>query len=105
MQIHCTRTVLPDFPYGAGGWNLVGNPYPSALDWDAVVASFSADDKMESAVYYYSASAGHYKSYVNGIGSGSRYIPAMQGMMVKVKSPLTSGDVYFTNAQPQNPIG
>jgi len=98
MQIHCTRTVLPDFPYGAGGWNLVGNPYPSALDWDAVVASFSADDKMESAVYYYSASAGHYKSYVNGIGSGSRYIPAMQGMMVKVKSPLTSGDVYFTNA-------
>ena len=37
------------------GFNLVGNPYPSAIDWDA--ASGWTKTNIDNAVYYFKASA------------------------------------------------
>jgi hypothetical protein len=72
-----------------GGWNLLGNPFPSAIDWDGVTKGSGMDD----ALYYYDNSAPRYRYYValsGGIGTaynnGSRYIPAMQGFMVHAKT-------------------
>ena len=72
------------------GINLVGNPYPSAIDWDAV--SGWTRTNIDNAIYYFNASAtdqygGTYSSYVNGISSdgvASNVIPSMQGFLVHV---------------------
>jgi hypothetical protein len=68
------------------GFNLVGNPFTSGLDWDAVVAANNIWNNVGAAIYF--TSNGRTYSYVNGItvpndlGDG-RYIPAMQGFFVK----------------------
>lgn len=72
------------------GLNLVGNPYPSAIDWDA--AAGWTKTNIDDAVYYFKASAtdeygGTYSSYINGISSDgivSNIIPSMQGFFVHV---------------------
>ncbi len=71
------------------GFNLVGNPYPSPVDWDA--AGWTKIN-IDTAVYYFNASAtdeygGTYSSYIKGISSdgfATNIIPSMQGFFVHV---------------------
>ncbi|MCJ7821256.1 MAG: T9SS type A sorting domain-containing protein, partial [Bacteroidales bacterium] len=74
------------------GFNLVGNPYPSAIDWDA--AGWTKT-KIDNAIYYFRASTtdeygGTYSSYINGIstapGEATNIIPSMQGFFVHVSN-------------------
>ncbi len=69
------------------GWNLVGNPYPSMLDWDLV--SFSST--MDKALYVYDNKLDRYSSYVNGIGvnGGTSEIASTQSFFVKSSSETT----------------
>ncbi|HZM12633.1 MAG TPA: T9SS type A sorting domain-containing protein [Bacteroidales bacterium] len=71
------------------GFNLVGNPYPSPVNWDA--AGWTKIN-IDTAVYYFKASAtdeygGTYSSYIKGISSdgfATNIIPSMQGFFVHV---------------------
>lgn len=53
------------------GWNLVGNPYPSPLDWDAVVAANAA--VVEAALYRRIAKGTlnvvSWGKYISGVGT------------------------------------
>ena len=74
------------------GWNLVGNPYPSTIDWDA--ASGWTKTGLDNTVYMKDngAIAGTYATYVGGVGGtngGSRYIPIGQAFWVKATSAPT----------------
>jgi len=66
------------------GWNLVGNPYPSTIDWDA--ATGWTKTNINNAIY--SENNGNWATYINGVGTngGSRYIPPCQGFFVKATS-------------------
>lgn len=72
------------------GYNLVGNPYPSPIDWDAI--SGWTKINIDDALYYFKASTtdefgGTYSTYINGIssdGQASAIIPSMQGFFVHV---------------------
>ncbi len=72
------------------GFNLIGNPYPSPIDWDAAPGWNRTN--IDDAVYFFSASTtdqygGTYSSYVNGIpsdGKASNIISSMQGFFVHV---------------------
>jgi hypothetical protein len=72
------------------GFNLVGNPYPSPINWDA--ASGWTKTNIDNALYYFKASTtdqydGTYSSYVGGISSdglATGIIPSMQGFFVHV---------------------
>ncbi|NQV01215.1 MAG: T9SS type A sorting domain-containing protein [Bacteroidia bacterium] len=81
--IALTRT-----PGAGNGWNLMGNPYPSAVDWTQLSRS-----QVDNAVYVWSGFL--YKSYVGGVGSFDGIIPPEQGFFVKVGDAYTSGTVTF----------
>ena len=78
------------------GYNLMGNPYPSAIDWDAASGWTKTD--MDNAIYFFKGN--QYASYVNGAGinGGTRYIPAMQGFFVrKDQSSFGTGTLKMDN--------
>lgn len=58
------------------GANLLGNPYPSYIDWDQVSGY--------GAVYYWNGAAFVAYPETGGLGLGSRYIPPMQGFFIVV---------------------
>ncbi|MCD6556243.1 MAG: hypothetical protein J7K64_03530, partial [Bacteroidales bacterium] len=74
------------------GWNLFGNPYVSAVDWDNAGLN---KDSIENFVYYYDDTQDKYLCYGgnppwnnNGvsINGGTQYIPAGQAFMIKSSS-------------------
>jgi hypothetical protein len=75
------------------GWNLVGNPYPSPLDWSTVPIPAG----VGSALYVFQSTgpyAGQYRSYQNGLG-GSPIVPLGQGFFVRASAPAA---LAFSNA-------
>ena len=74
------------------GWNMVGNPYPSTIDWDAV--SGWTKTNISSATYIWNNTAQQYAVYQGGVGTngGSRYIASSQAFWVQTTgdSPLLS---------------
>jgi hypothetical protein len=72
------------------GFNLVGNPYPSPIDWDA--PSGWTRTNIDNALYYFEASStdeygGTYVTYLNGVSSNglaTNLIPSMQGFLIHV---------------------
>jgi len=95
------------------GFNLVGNPYPSPINWNA--AGWTKTN-IDDALYFFKASGtdqygGSYSSYVNGNSSdgvANAIIPSMQGFFVRVSTgtyPVTatlgfSNNVRVTNLAP-----
>ncbi len=79
------------------GWNLIGNPYPSTLDWDA--ASGVTRTGVNNAIYMWDGRTNRYVTYVTGIGTngGTRYIGSMQGFFVKVGTSGGTGSVTLNN--------
>lgn len=64
------------------GYNFVGNPFTSAIDWDA--DNGWTKSNIEEAIYVYND--GNWDTYINGAGAndGSRYIAMNQGFFVQV---------------------
>ncbi|WP_460501964.1 beta strand repeat-containing protein, partial [Hymenobacter agri] len=84
------------------GLQLVGNPYPSPLDWSLVTA---ADRPNVDGIMYVFVSddptnpyTGSYKFYNNGIGTISPVLPLGQGFFVKVSAGQTSGSLSLKNS-------
>ena len=90
----------------SNGFNLVGNPYPSPVDWNSVALT-----GIDNAIYFFTAGVdnrytGTYTSYVNGVstdGRSSSIIPLMQGFFVRVSDPEdgrypSTGSLKFTNS-------
>ena len=95
--------------FEGGGWNLVSNPLPAGLDWDA--AGWGRTN-LDGALYYWNNTG--YISYTGGVSTpptpNANIIPSMQGFFVKANaaSPAlsltenqkaTSGGSYFRTAQ------
>lgn len=67
------------------GWNFVGNPYTSPIDWNDVKAMNSGIDGSYYAFNTTGEYSGNYSSYngVTGTNGGTRNIASMQGFFVK----------------------
>lgn len=104
-------------PLSTDSWNLIGNPYPSALDFDIFHANNST--LVEGVAYYWSQatapsnsapgnqgsnfSQNDYATYTVGSGGAAgasgevptRFVPSGQGFFI---NGLANGNVTFTNA-------
>lgn len=94
-NVTLTNTVSSDVT--SDGWNLIGNPYPSTLDWDA--ASGWTKTNINNAIYFWDPVNNRYASYVAGVGTngGTRYIPAMQAFWVKTSTSGVAGTLGMNN--------
>lgn len=75
---------------GSSGWNLIANPYPSAVDWDLFKTTST---NLDGAIYIWDphmGTSGGYYSYVGGVASDARangsIISSSQGFFVKASS-------------------
>lgn len=101
------------------GWNLIGNPYPSPIDWDLV--NFASG--ISPAFYVWDhdpAIWGRYSTYIDGIGTngGTNILPMMQSFFIKATSsatltfqnndritdPTIRGDFYKNSKTGINPL-
>ncbi|MBP7496069.1 MAG: T9SS type A sorting domain-containing protein [Bacteroidales bacterium] len=86
INVTKTTSVNPD----DDGWNLVGNPYPSPIDWDALNGWTKTN--VNNAIYMFKTSdryTGNYCSYINGVscdGIISNIIPSMQAFWIKASA-------------------
>jgi hypothetical protein len=88
QSINLTRTVDEGW-----GWNLVGNPYSSAIDWD--VSGGWTKTNINNSIYLWNPSIGNYGSYADnvGINDATNIIPSGQGFFVKVDTNSTTGSL------------
>jgi autotransporter-associated beta strand protein len=85
------------------GFNLIGNPYPSYLNWDAAEKS-----NMESTIWYRTKNASNTAYVFDTYNSTSQlgtsnngeqincHIPPMQAFWVRVKTPVLAHDTLGT---------
>lgn len=64
------------------GWNMVGNPYPSSIDWDSPSI---VKTNINNAVYIWNPDLQQFGSYIGGIGinGGSNNIASSQAFWVQ----------------------
>ena len=89
-----TRGVLNE-----AGWHLVGNPYPSKIDWTLLsrTGMFNSFYKNRST----GVVSGLYDSYVNGVStgpSGNEFIAANQAVFTRVAVAGVPGSIHFENS-------
>jgi hypothetical protein len=96
----------------ADGWNFIGNPYPSMIDWSKV----TIPNGMYDGVYLYDSERDMYASYVGGYGvnGATNRIASMQGFYVRASNnnvlfeltndARTSGDndAHFKDNEPDD---
>jgi hypothetical protein len=96
--------------YDGGGWNLLGNPYPSEIDWNAV--KFDPTNSAApsgNAINVYNGATKTYGSWTaltstTGVSAngGSRYIASSQAFFIKStgSGSLTYKESHKDNANP-----
>jgi hypothetical protein len=92
-----SRTGLTRGSQPQSGWQLLGNPYPSPVDFS--LAGGVTRTNLDDAVYVYQSTGqyvGTYRSYINGVGDPQ--VVAMQGFFMRVSTPGTTGSLALNNA-------
>ena len=97
-------TVVKAIIKDANPYNLIGNPYPSAIDWQSAGWSNQRDVLVSSGSGYdywiYNDIDANYGVFNSATGTGThgttRYIAPMQGFFVQAN---TSGNLTMSNVQ------
>jgi hypothetical protein len=113
-SLNCGEVIV-SLTNDVDGFNFIGNPYPSPIDWDSV------SDSIPIYVWDHNPSSwGRYTTYLDGIGTngGNNIIPMMQGFFVKtttdtvlilenkdrITDPSNSGTFYKNSKTGTDPL-
>ena len=77
------------------GWNLIGNPYPSYIDW---LSSGMLKENVNNATYFH-VDKYTWAAYNGGVGtiSATQYIAPGQGFFVQVTDGFSTGSLSMDN--------
>jgi len=94
------------------GYHLIGNPYPSMLDWNAAIKSnvrttmwFRTLSTGSSMVFDSYNTLGSLGTNNNGRGTVTQHIPPMQAFWVKVEGDGNTGTLTFNNSMRSHQTG
>jgi hypothetical protein len=77
-------TSFTSSAYDGGGWNFLANPYPSEIDWNAVIKNGNING---GAVHIWNPSSQQYDTYSSATQTGTngltQYVASGQGFFVK----------------------
>lgn len=101
----CIPATFPCNEPALRGWNLLANPYPCDIDWDATGGVWTKPGQMNNAFYTWNANAGGYRAYLGTTGTpgvdlgvtissntNPNIIPSSQAFFVR----LTNAGSYTT---------
>ena len=98
FNIDITRTnVANGEAENRKGWNLIGNPYPSPVDW--LMESGWDKSDINDAKYIWNPDNNNYTIFLGGsspigINGGTQYIPSNQGFWVQA---VQNGNISISN--------
>ena len=88
------QSITTSYSGSGKGWNLVGNPYPSSIDWNATTGWTKSN--VNGSVYIHkTASTWATFNGTTGTNGGSRYIAPCQGFFVEANA---AGSLAMTNS-------
>ena len=90
-SVNVPVTFSPNMGTMTDGWNLITNPYPSAIDWDALVALST----NVSTYYVFDTEIDGYisRNGNTGVGAASQFIAS--GQSVWVKADMAGASLQF----------
>lgn len=91
------KTGLANIPltYNASngqGWNLVGNPFPSAIDWNA--SSGWVKTNIENSYWLFRPGGNHFSTFNGALGEGTNFATNI----------IESGSAFFVKAISSSPV-
>lgn len=93
-----TGPGIPNYNPTYAGYHLIGNPYPSAIDWDHQNITKT---NLDNAIYFWNPLYSGYSTYVDGVGNNpettNAIIPPMQGFFVRVDAIGHTGSLALKN--------
>ena len=80
------------------GWNLVGNPFPSSIDWEAA-SGWTKTNVAASTYCFDGGGSGNWAIWngTTGTNGATQYIASGQGFFVSVPDGNTTGSLGFSN--------
>ncbi len=90
-----TGNVTNSLTYSNNHLELISNPYPSSVDFDALATTTANANVVLNKYWIYDPIASVYVARAGGSG-GSQYVQVGQGMFVETKA---AGDFTFTNTE------
>jgi hypothetical protein len=103
ISLPVTYTSTTGGNVSTDGWNLVGNPFPSQIDWKLITAGGANFQNIDNAIYILdpvssnNTTAGSYLSYVGGVAAGP-------GALNPNPNYISSSQAFFVHANGPNPI-
>ena len=86
--------------HNSRGYNFVGNPYPSAIDWEQ--DNGWTKTNLDASIYLWNPNVGQYGSYIygdpnSGVNDVDSIIPSGQGFFVHVTDGNATGSLEVNN--------
>ncbi len=94
VGIQTVPLTFNDLEFAQSGWNFIGNPYPSYVDFELITLTDIAPVK-----YTFNSSTGSFEIYIKGgesLNNGSQYIKDGEGFFVKASQETS---LNFDNSQ------